>query len=82
MIAYVLVDLLVRIGSLDEAVEVAGQSLADLDESSGFSLAQLCETAGRPDVFRKAAEASGDLVGFTAAIVAAPKPADAIPGAN
>lgn len=69
LIAYVLVDLLVRIGALDEAVGVAGQLLSDLDESSGFSFAQLCERANRMDAYRDAARTRGDLVGFTAAIL-------------
>ncbi len=68
LIAYVLVDLLVRIGALDDAVQVADAALRDLDESSGFSFAQLCETAGRLDVYQTAAQAKGDLVGFTAAL--------------
>lgn len=69
LIAYVLVDLLVRIGALDDAVAVANEFLGDLDESSGFSFAQLCEEAGRMDVYRQAAQGKGDLVGFTAAVV-------------
>ena len=56
LIAYVLVDLLVRIGAKDEAVAVAKEFLADLDESSGFSFAQLCEEAERMDVYRQTAQ--------------------------
>jgi len=69
LIAYVLVDLLVRIGALDDAVAVANEFLGDLDESSGFSFAQLCEEAGRMEVYRQAAQSKGDLVGFTTAVV-------------
>jgi hypothetical protein len=69
LIAYVLVDLLVRGGALGDAVLVAAEHLRDLDESSGFSFAQLCEEAGRLDLFRDAAREKGDLIGFTSALV-------------
>jgi hypothetical protein len=69
LIAYVLVDLLVRIGAKNEAVAVAKDFLSDLDESSGFSFAQLCEEAERMDVYRETAQGKGDLVGFTAALL-------------
>jgi hypothetical protein len=69
LIAYVLVDLLVRVGALEDAALVAAEHLRDLDESSGFSFAQLCEEAGRLDLFRDAAREKGDLIGFTSALV-------------
>jgi hypothetical protein len=72
LIAYVLVDLLVRIGAKNDAVAVAREFLADLDESSGFSFAQLCEEAERMDVYRETAQGKGDLVGFTAALLRGP----------
>ncbi len=72
LIAYVLVDLLVRTGALEDAVLVAAEHLRDLDESSGFSFAQLCEEAGRLDLFRDAAREKGDLIGFTSALVGRP----------
>jgi hypothetical protein len=72
LIAYVLVDLLVRTGALGDAVLVAAEHLRDLDESSGFSFAQLCEEAGRLDLFRDAAREKGDLIGFTSALVGQP----------
>ncbi len=64
-----LVDLLVRGGAFGDAVLVAAEHLRDLDESSGFSFAQLCEEAGRLDLFRDAAREKGDLIGFTSALV-------------
>jgi hypothetical protein len=72
LIAYVLVDLLVRIGRLEDAVLVAADHLRDLDESSGFSFGQLCEEAGRLDLFREAAREKGDFIGFTSALVGRP----------
>jgi tetratricopeptide (TPR) repeat protein len=72
MIAYVLVDLLVRLNRLDEAVEIAERHLAHLDESSGFSLAQLCQEAGRMDVLQRVSCEKGDLVKYTAALLQGP----------
>jgi hypothetical protein len=72
LIAYVWVDLLVRTGALADAVLVAAEHLRDLDESNGFSFAQLCEEAGRLDLFRDAAREKGDLIGFTSALVGQP----------
>jgi hypothetical protein len=69
LIAYVLVDLLVRCGKLEDAALVAAEHLRDLDESSGFSFAQLCEEAGRLDLYRDAAREKGDLIGFTSALI-------------
>jgi len=69
MIAYVLVDLLTRIGRLDEAVEPAERHLNNVDESSGFSFTQLCQEAGRMDVLLNTAREKGDFVAYTAALL-------------
>lgn len=69
MIAYVIVDLLVRLNRLDDAVAIAEEHLKQVDESSGFSLAQLCQEAGRMDVLRRVSREKGDLVRYTAALV-------------
>ena len=68
LIAYVMVDLLVRTDRLDQALEVAEKHLRFLNEQS-FSFADLCSKAGKLDVWAAAAKESGDLVGYTAAIV-------------
>ncbi|MBW3542380.1 MAG: hypothetical protein KY476_19105 [Planctomycetes bacterium] len=68
-LAIVLVDLLIRIGRLDEALELAETYLSDLDESSGFSFAELCQEAGNMEALKRTARSKGDLVAFTAAIV-------------
>jgi hypothetical protein len=68
MIAYVMVDLLVRSDRIDQAMEVASQHLRFLDEPS-FSFAELCAQAGKPEAWAEASKAKGDLVAFTAAIV-------------
>ena len=69
MIAYVMVDLLQRVGRTDDAIGLAHEFLADVDESSGFSFAGLCLDAGRLDVLRDAARSRGDLVAWTAAML-------------
>lgn len=68
MIAYVMVDLLVRCDRIDQAMEVAGKHLRFLDEPT-FSFAELCAKAGKPEVWAEASKAKGDLVAYTAAIV-------------
>ena len=69
MIAYVIVDLLQRIGRTDEAVELAVTHLAHLDESTGFSFAEMCHKAGRLDLLRDTARSRGDLVTWAAALI-------------
>jgi len=68
MLAYVLVDLLTRVGRLDEALQTAQQHLQDVEEQ-GFSFGQLCRQAGRLDVLREAARQRGDAVTYTAALI-------------
>lgn len=68
MIAYVIVDLLQRIGRIEQAHEVASQHLKFLDEQS-FSYPELCQKAGKADAWAEAAKEKGDLVGFAAATV-------------
>ena len=69
LIAYVLVDLLVRVDRLDEAIEIAQEHLKDIDESIGFSFAELCQQAGRMDALREVSREKGDLVRYTAALL-------------
>lgn len=69
LVAYVLVDLLVRVKRLDDAVDVAEEHLSNLDDSSGFSFAELCQRAGRMDRLRSFAQSKSDLVAYTAALV-------------
>ncbi len=67
--AQVLVRLLVRLGRLEAAIDVAADHLAGLpDASLGCpSLPQLCQMAGRPDRLARAAREQGDLVHYMAA---------------
>ena len=79
--AQVLVRLLVRLGRLDAAIDVAAAHLAGLPESAlGCpGLAQLCHRAGRPDRLAAASRASGDLVHYAAAILAPRPVAESVP---
>lgn len=69
--AQVLVNLLVRLGRLDQAIEVAAKHLAGFPDSSLNcpGVAQLCQRAGQPDRLAAIARGQGDLVNFTAAIL-------------
>ncbi len=68
MIAYVLVDLLVKSGRLDAAMPIAEKHLRFLEEQQ-FSFAELCLKSGRKAAWAEAAKEQGDLVGFTAALL-------------
>ena len=67
--AVALVRLLVRVGRLDQAIDVAAEHLAGLpDASLGCpNLAQLCQMAGRPDRLAALSREHGDLVHYVAA---------------
>jgi hypothetical protein len=69
LLAYVLVDLLMRADRLEEAVDVAEQHLTNLGDDVSFSFADLCRQAGRLDVLQRVTQAKGDLVGYTAALL-------------
>ena len=68
-----LVILLVRLGRLDEAIEVAAAHLANIPESALIcpGPAQLCRRAGRPDRLAQLARDGGDLVNYLTAILQA-----------
>jgi hypothetical protein len=67
--AQALVNLLVKAGKLDSAIDIAAAHLAGLPESalSCPSVAQLCQRAGQPQRLARLAREQGDLVTFTAA---------------
>lgn len=69
--AQVLVGLLVRLGRLDEAIDVAAEHLGGIPESSLFcpGIPQLCQRAGQPDRLARIARDQGDLVQYAAAIL-------------
>lgn len=69
LIAYVIVDLLVRIDRFADAVPIAEQYLLNSDEEFAAAFAELCEKAGRFDVLERTAETRGDLVTFATALV-------------
>jgi hypothetical protein len=74
--AQVLVGLLLRLGRLGEAIDVAAEHLAGVPESAlGCpSVAQLCQRAGQPARLAGIARAQGDLVRYVAAILQAGPP--------
>ncbi|HZW31251.1 MAG TPA: hypothetical protein VFF52_11120 [Isosphaeraceae bacterium] len=67
--AQTLVNLLVRLGRLEEAIGVASDWLAGLPDSALFcpGVAQLCQRAGNPQRLAAVARDHGDLVNYTAA---------------
>ena len=71
LIAYVMVDLLTRIGRLDESLELAATYLKDIDDAEGFSFVELCQQAGRMDTLQQVSREKGDLVSYTAALIQA-----------
>jgi len=74
--AQVFVNLLVRVGRLEEALEVATKELAGLPESSLIcpGVAQLCQLIGDPRRLISIAKNQGDLVNFAAALLEASRP--------
>jgi hypothetical protein len=69
--AQTLVTLLVRLGRLDEAIDVSSQHLAGLPESALFcpGVAQLCQRAGKLRRLADIARDRRDLVNYTAAVL-------------
>lgn len=69
LIAYVMVDLMMRIDRLEEAVELAKDYLAEVEDPNGFSFADLCRKAGRPDVLQDIAKAQNDPLRYVFGLV-------------
>lgn len=66
LIAYVLTDLLMRCGRIDAALDLAAEYLADTGPETGFSFAELCQTAERLDRLKSYSEEKGDVLGYLA----------------
>ena len=73
--AEVLVNLLLRLGRADEALEVTRQHLVKLGEArlSCPNLVELCQKTGRYDVLAEVAREQGHVVNFVAGSIAAQK---------
>ncbi len=69
LLAYVLVDLLIRSDKLDEAVDVSAKHLSNLNEEVSISFDELCVKAGRIDVLKQVRKEQDDLVGYAAALL-------------
>jgi hypothetical protein len=69
--AQTLVNLLVRLGRLEEAIDVSSGHLSGLPDSALFcpSVAQLCQRAGDPKRLADIARDRRDLVNYTAALL-------------
>lgn len=72
LIAFVIVDLLVRVDRFADALPLAEEFLLSSDDEFAAAFAELCEKAGRYDVLQQSAEARGDLVTFTTALLQQP----------
>ncbi|HUQ71129.1 MAG TPA: hypothetical protein VM165_16500 [Planctomycetaceae bacterium] len=68
LIAYVLVDLLVRIDRFTDALPLAEKYLLTGDDEFAAAFTELCEKAGRYDVLQRSAAARDDLVTYAAAL--------------
>ncbi len=70
--AQVLVNLLARVGRLDEAIEVSSEYLAGLPDASLFcpTVAQLCQRARNPARLAEIARHRGDPVQYAIALLA------------
>lgn len=69
LIAYVLVDLLVRVKQYDEAIPLAEKYLVRADDEFAGAFAELCQQAQRFDALRRSAAERNDLVTFAAALL-------------
>ncbi|MDA7527560.1 hypothetical protein OAF42_04405 [Planctomicrobium sp.] len=69
LLAYVLVDVLMRSDQLDEAVDVSAKYLSNLNEEVSISFDELCVKAGRLDVLKRVRKEQDDLVGYAAALL-------------
>ena len=69
--AQTLVNLLVHVGQVDAAIDVASEHLAGIPEVGPGcpGIAQLCLRAGQPERLARIARDQGDLVTFTAALL-------------
>jgi hypothetical protein len=76
----VLVGLLMRLGRLEEALDVASEHLAGYPDAHLIcpGVAQLCQRAGKPDRLAEVSRKHGDLVNYAAAILQAGSSRDSI----
>ena len=76
MAALAYVDLLQRVGQHEIALDIACQYLANAaGEELGVSIPELCSKAGRYDKLLEIAQANGDLLAYTAALIHTTAPA-------
>lgn len=68
-LAYVVVDLLMRSNQLEPAVDLAARYLSNINNDARVSFAELCQKAGRTDVWQRVTREQNDLLGFAAALL-------------
>lgn len=73
LIALSLVELLVKIGEVNEAAEIGIKYLASVQDQIGISLGELCLQANRSDLLTELARNRQDLVAFTLALLRSPQ---------
>src|SRR5262249_22526289 len=69
MLAYVIVDLLIRVKRYDEAIPLAEKYLVTADEGFAENFSEMCREAGRYDALLRAAENRNDFVGYASALL-------------
>ena len=69
LIAYVLVDVLLRCDRVERALELSEQFLMELGEQTGFSMTELCLETGHPEILERIARQKGDLIAYAAAVI-------------
>lgn len=69
LIAYVIVDLLIRTGKHNTAIELASTHLGDIEDPNGFSYAGLCLQANELEKLASAARDRNDPVTFVGALL-------------
>jgi len=72
MTAFVLVDLMQRVGRQDEALDLACKYLARSADEFGLSIAEMCSAAGQYDRLLQMAREQGDVITFTTALLSRP----------
>ena len=61
---------MMRSNQLEPAVQLAAKYLSNINNDARVSFAELCQKAGRIDVWQQVTRDQNDLLGFTAALLA------------
>lgn len=69
LIAYVLVDLLLRCDRVERALELAEEFLMEIGDQTGFSMTELCLETNHTDILQRVSKQRGDIVAFAASLI-------------